>query len=198
MCELVNSPPVWIRSPLQICRHFLSCRILQGEQPPQTELINQRISRLTLCSNIQLSTTLTLIYLLSVGLVRLSVCAFVPRLGKGAAPEWVTYVIWGIAGFICVQTLACIIFRLTLCNPVEYNFVPPVKAGAHCRAASQQNTMMFTHALTGLAVDVTLFCLPIYVFDRLQITEDDFIRCYSNDSPIFLQPGMTLESRFTT
>lgn len=78
-------------------------------------------------------------------------------------PEIVIYSIYSIGSFILAQTVASFAFQLTSCSPIEDNFKPPFVPGLDCRPATADRAMMEGHAAAGIAIDVLLLILPIYI-----------------------------------
>lgn len=61
------------------------------------------------------------------------------------------------------QTITCFAYLLTSCTPIEDNFKPPFFPGLKCRPATADRAMMEGHAAAGIAVDILLLVLPIYI-----------------------------------
>ncbi|KAK3684112.1 hypothetical protein B0T22DRAFT_384082 [Podospora appendiculata] len=108
----------------------------------------------------------TLIYFWSVAFVRFAFLAFLPRLSSDKS---VLYTIYVFGFLILVQTLTAFIYRLTECSPVADNFKPPILPGLNCKGLPSDMAMMVGHASAGLAIDVGLFVLPIYIIYKKMI-----------------------------
>ncbi|KAI5861275.1 hypothetical protein GGS23DRAFT_160992 [Durotheca rogersii] len=102
----------------------------------------------------------TLVYFWALAMARLAILAFLPRLAQDRCINWTA---WTVAAVIVAQTLVAFIYRLTECTPVADNFKPPLLPGMHCVALASHNKMMVGHAVVGVAVDVAILVLPIWV-----------------------------------
>lgn len=71
--------------------------------------------------------------------------------------------IYILAFVVFGQTIFAFIFRLTECTRIEDNFKPPTAPGIQCKGLAGDEIMMMTHAGIGIAVDIALLVLPIYI-----------------------------------
>ncbi|KAK9418293.1 hypothetical protein SUNI508_08254 [Seiridium unicorne] len=103
-------------------------------------------------------TTQHLMYFWCVGLMRLAIVAFLLRLARDRIFKILTYATGGV---IIVQTIVCFLFRLLECHKLSDLWLPP--GSGDCISKDSEAIMMWTHAGVGIAIDVALFCLPIWV-----------------------------------
>ncbi|KXJ86158.1 hypothetical protein Micbo1qcDRAFT_153343 [Microdochium bolleyi] len=103
---------------------------------------------------------LNLLYFWGVGLDRLAILAFLPRLNKD---KIYMISIWTTGVMIFLSTLGCFLFRLLQCNPISHGWLPPMTPGAQCVTPVQLDQMMTGHAVLGIIFDVVLMGLPIWV-----------------------------------
>lgn len=103
---------------------------------------------------------LNLLYFWGVGLDRLAILAFLPRLNKDKV---YMLCIWATGGMILVTTLGCFFFRLFHCSPVSAGWLPPMTPGPKCVSQASLDQMMTAHASLGILFDVILMGLPVWV-----------------------------------
>ncbi|KAI0123770.1 hypothetical protein BJ170DRAFT_93968 [Xylariales sp. AK1849] len=99
-----------------------------------------------------------LMYFWSVGLMRLAIVAFLLRLAQDRPFRIVTF---ATAGVILVQTIVCFVFRLSECKNISDLWRPP--GSGDCLPKHDEAIMMYTHAAIGIAIDIALLVLPIWV-----------------------------------
>ncbi|CAJ2507925.1 Uu.00g091110.m01.CDS01 [Anthostomella pinea] len=118
------------------------------EVPP--ELLPKFFSRLT---------TMQLIYFTSVGLVRISVASFYPRLSND---KWYLRGIYATIFVTFANTMMAFFFMLTECKhiPDLWNVTAP---GRQCIPKSQEAPVFWAHGAVGIAIDISLMVLPIWV-----------------------------------
>ncbi|KAH8895482.1 hypothetical protein GQ53DRAFT_804326 [Thozetella sp. PMI_491] len=102
----------------------------------------------------------TLLYFWVVALVRISVLVFVTRLSQ---EKMVLYAAWAVGALVVAQSAAAFIYRLSECSPVADNFKPPTIPGLQCVGLEADQRMMIAHGSVGVAIDVALLLLPVYV-----------------------------------
>ncbi|KAI4595727.1 hypothetical protein KJ359_006718 [Pestalotiopsis sp. 9143b] len=100
-----------------------------------------------------------LLYFWGIGLMRLAIVAFLLRLAKDRFFRLLTYAT-GVV--IIVQTIVCFLFRLLECHKISNLFLPPGSSD-DCISKRSEIYMMWAHSSVGIAVDLALFCLPIWV-----------------------------------
>ncbi|CZR65782.1 related to integral membrane protein [Phialocephala subalpina] len=108
----------------------------------------------------ELLATQNLLYFWSVGLMRLAVVAFLPRLGKD---KLYLYLIYATAAIIVVQTNFAFWYKLCECRPIKDLWKPPFAEGLNCVSAKANDNMMVSHAVIGIIMDVVLMALPIWM-----------------------------------
>ncbi|TLD24035.1 hypothetical protein PspLS_06582 [Pyricularia sp. CBS 133598] len=112
--------------------------------------------------------TQTLIYFIATGFMRLSILTFLPRLNKDLQERKFMVAIWATGLVIVAQTIGCFVYRLTECSPISDIWKPPTLTAGNCVAPQQENAMMVGHQSIGLAVDVALLALPIWIiYDKM-------------------------------
>ncbi|KAI8633916.1 hypothetical protein F5Y19DRAFT_489352 [Xylariaceae sp. FL1651] len=102
----------------------------------------------------------TLIYFIAVALVRFAILAFLPRL---TADRKVRLVSFTVGFMIVAQTVTAFLYRVTECTPILDIFKPPRTPGLQCVGPIAHNRMMVGHATVGIAIDLALLLLPIWV-----------------------------------
>ncbi|KAH8900924.1 hypothetical protein GQ53DRAFT_133065 [Thozetella sp. PMI_491] len=104
----------------------------------------------------------TLLYFWAVAMVRLSILAFLPRLGLD---KMTRIAIWIIGGLILAQAVIAFAFRLTECPNVGDNFLPPFlpQLIETCKSRQADNDLMLGHGVAGIILDTALLVLPIYI-----------------------------------
>ncbi|KAH8772371.1 hypothetical protein BGZ57DRAFT_895380 [Hyaloscypha finlandica] len=109
----------------------------------------------------ELLVTQNLIYFWAVGLMRLAVVAFLPRLGK---EKLYLYLIYATAAIIVIQTNFAFWYKLCECRPIKDLWKPPFETeGLNCVSAKANDNMMVSHAVIGIIMDVVLMVLPIWM-----------------------------------
>ncbi|KAH7009449.1 uncharacterized protein B0I36DRAFT_257776, partial [Microdochium trichocladiopsis] len=103
---------------------------------------------------------LNLLYFWGVGLDRLAILAFLPRLNKDKV---YMILIWATIGMVLATTLGCFFFRLFQCSPVSAGWLPPMSSDAQCFTPVQLDQMMTAHAVLGIIFDAILMGLPIWL-----------------------------------
>ncbi|KAJ9144980.1 Integral membrane protein [Pleurostoma richardsiae] len=116
-------------------------------------------------------TTQHLMYFWCVGLMRIAIVAFLLRLSQDKLYKRLVY---GTGAVITVQTITCFLFRLLECKHISDLWKPP--GSGPCMSKNSEAIMMWTHAAVGIAVDVTLLALPIWVIHSKMIFSAKTIR----------------------
>ncbi|KAH7134480.1 hypothetical protein B0J13DRAFT_560515 [Dactylonectria estremocensis] len=102
---------------------------------------------------------LNLLYFWGVGLDRLAVLAFLPRLHKDKIYLLLVYF---VSGMVLVSTIICFFIRLFHCNPVKDGWLPPLPT-LNCLPQSSMDMMMNGHGILGIIFDIMLMALPMWV-----------------------------------
>ncbi|KAI6369164.1 hypothetical protein MCOR25_004517 [Pyricularia grisea] len=112
--------------------------------------------------------TQTLIYFIATGFMRLSILTFLPRLNKDLRERKFMIAIWATGFVIVAQTIGCFVYRLTECSPISDTWKPLYLTAGNCVSAQEENSMMVGHQSIGLAIDVALLALPIWIiYDKM-------------------------------
>ncbi|KAF4633761.1 hypothetical protein G7Y89_g4357 [Cudoniella acicularis] len=107
----------------------------------------------------------TLLYLVGTGFVRLSIVAFLPRLAKDLSSPVFLKAVYGVGFVVIIQTVVCFFYRLTECHPIKDVWLPPSTPGLDCVSSQQEQNNIIAHQAIGIAADLALFALPLWVIN---------------------------------
>ncbi|KAH7018047.1 uncharacterized protein B0I36DRAFT_368098 [Microdochium trichocladiopsis] len=105
-------------------------------------------------------TTQSLLYFWCVCLMRLHIAAFLPNLHND---KRYVRLVWGVGGITLVSTIIFFIVKMTSCKPVSAMWLPPFIAADMCMSGNALDQMMTVHAALGIAIDISLVALPVWV-----------------------------------
>ena len=103
---------------------------------------------------------MNLLYFWGVGLDRLAVLAFLPRLHKD---RLYLILVYAVSAMVLIATIVSFLIRLLQCHPVSDGWLPPMTPGTHCLPQISLDMMMNAHAILGIIFDIMLMALPIWV-----------------------------------
>ncbi|KAL5585893.1 hypothetical protein FOVSG1_013585 [Fusarium oxysporum f. sp. vasinfectum] len=103
-----------------------------------------------------------MVFFLASGFIRLSILAFLPRLGRDRS---FMRCVWAIGAVIVAITLAAFIFLLAECKPVSDLF-EGMKPDRKCVSPEMESHLMWSHAIVGVFIDAALFGLPIWIIRK--------------------------------
>ncbi|KAH6681516.1 hypothetical protein B0J14DRAFT_576537 [Halenospora varia] len=108
--------------------------------------------------------TNTLLYFIGTGLMRLSICAFLPRLAKDLSSPFFLRSVYAVAALAICQTIICFFYRLTECPHIPDIWKVP-SPDLNCKTSNQEQANMKAHAGITIIIDFALFALPIWVIN---------------------------------
>ncbi|KAI0134501.1 hypothetical protein BJ170DRAFT_202776 [Xylariales sp. AK1849] len=117
-------------------------------------------AHLALLSKTQILELFKLVYFWSIGMTRFAIVAFVPRICHDGP---IKFALYGLAFINLVNTVTAFVFRLTECTPIGDNFNRSIAPGIHCVDNATHKAMNRAHAFIGLAIDVALLILPLWI-----------------------------------
>ncbi|EXA32113.1 hypothetical protein FOVG_16595 [Fusarium oxysporum f. sp. pisi HDV247] len=103
-----------------------------------------------------------MVFFLASGFIRLSILAFLPRLGRDRN---FMRCVWAIGVVIVVITVAAFIFFLAECKPIGDLF-DAINPHRKCASPEMESHLMWSHSIVGIFIDAALFGLPIWVIRK--------------------------------
>jgi hypothetical protein len=79
------------------------------------------------------------------------------------AQERFLRLVYGVAGVTLVSTLIFFFIKIGSCKPVSALWLPPFETVGQCMDGDTTDIMMNIHSVLGIAIDIALVVLPVWV-----------------------------------
>ncbi|CZR57694.1 related to integral membrane protein [Phialocephala subalpina] len=109
--------------------------------------------------------TMQLLYFIGIGLVRLSIIAFLPRLWK---ERKVTLIAWALGFAVFAMSITCFFIMLFECKHIP-DLWDKAAPGRQCLSSQHEAYMFWTHSGIGVFIDILLLVIPLWIISTRMV-----------------------------